>query len=93
MDLWTYDYTWSDFVGNIGVAILIASFYLNIAGKIDTKGFWYSFNNLIVAVLLGINLYFKPNLSSIIIEIFWGGISIYGLVQWYKSRLSKKQQA
>ena len=91
MDIWAYQYTWSDFVGNIGVALLIITFYLNIAGKIDTKGFWYSANNLLVAVLLGINLYFKPNLSSIIIEIFWAGISIYGLVQWYRSRRSKRQ--
>jgi len=54
--------------------------------KIDSKGFWYSFNNLVVAMLLMINLYFKPNLSSIIIEVFWILLSIYGLVNYYKSR-------
>lgn len=86
-----YTYTWSDFVGNIGVAILVASYAGLQFGKLDAKGFWYSFNNLLVAILLGVNLYFKPNLSSIIIEIFWAAISIYGLVQWHKSRQSKTQ--
>jgi hypothetical protein len=91
MDIWSYDYNWSDFVGNIGVAILISTFYLNVAGKLSSQGFWYNFNNLLVAMLLGINLYFKPNISSIIIEVFWSGISIYGLVRWYKSRQSETQ--
>ena len=86
-----YSYTWSDFIGNIGVVILLFSYAGLQFGKLDAKGFWYSFNNLLVAILLGINLYFKPNLSSIIIEIFWAAISIYGLVQWYKSRQSTKQ--
>ena len=51
-----YDYTWSDFVGNIGVALLVITYAGLQFGKLDAKGFWYSFNNLMVAVLLGINL-------------------------------------
>lgn len=86
MDLFNYQYDWSDFVGNIGVVLLVATYAGLQFGKIDAKGFWYSFNNLLVAILLGINLYFKPNISSIIIEIFWFMISVYGLTQWYKSR-------
>jgi membrane protein insertase Oxa1/YidC/SpoIIIJ len=81
-----YDYGWSDFVGNLGVLLLISTFAMLQFDKIDSKGFWYSFNNLVVAMLLMINLYFKPNLSSIIIEVFWILLSIYGLVNYYKSR-------
>jgi len=81
-----YSYDLSDFIGNIGVVILVGTFALLQFGKLDAKGFWYSFNNMIVAILLGINLYFKPNLSSIIIEVFWFSLSIYGLVRWCKSR-------
>lgn len=81
-----YDYNWSDVIGNIGVAILITTFYLNVAGKLSAQGFWYNFNNLCVAVLLGINLYYKPNISSIIIEIFWTTISLYGLWKWNRAR-------
>lgn len=87
-----YAYTWSDFVGNIGVALLIGTFAMLQFDKIDAKGFWYSFNNLMVAILLMINLYFKPNLSSIIIEIFWILLSIYGLVKFYKSRSREHEE-
>ena len=86
MDIWAYEYTWSDFVGNVGVVLLVSTFALLQFNKIDAKGFWYSFNNMVVAVLLGINLYYKPNISSIIIEVFWFILSIYGLVKWYQSR-------
>ena len=91
MDIFDYTYTWSDFVGNIGVILLVATYAGLQFDKLDPKGFWYSFNNLVVAILLGINLYFKPNISSIIIELFWFGISIYGLIRWYRSRQSDKQ--
>ena len=80
-----YDYTWSDFVGNIGVALLVITYAGLQFGKLDAKGFWYSFNNLMVAVLLGINLYYKPNLSSIIIEVFWFAISGYGLYTYWRN--------
>jgi hypothetical protein len=82
--MFDYDYTWSDFVGNIGVVILLVTYYLNVAGKIDSKGWQYNLANLIVAVLLGINLYYKPNISSIIIEAVWFIIAAYGLVRYYK---------
>ena len=81
-----YSYDWSDFIGNIGVVILVGTFALLQFGKLDAKGFWYSFNNMVVAILLGINLYYKPNLSSIIIEVFWFFLSIYGIWNWYKIR-------
>lgn len=90
MNVWDYTYTWSDFVGNVGVVLLVSTFALLQFGKIDAKGFWYSFNNMTVAVLLGINLYYKPNISSIIIEIFWFILSVYGLLQWYKNNKLKK---
>ena len=86
MELFDYTYTWSDFIGNIGVAILIGTYAGLQFNYLDAKGFWYSFNNLLVAILLGINLYYKPNLSSIIIEIFWLLISSYGLWQWYRAK-------
>ena len=87
--IWEYTYTWSDFVGNIGVAILIVLFYLNVTGKVSSQGLLYNAGNLFVACLLGINLYFKPNISSIIIEIFWSVISIYGIYNYYKVRRPK----
>ena len=81
-----YEYTWSDFVGNIGVVILLTSYYLNVIGKIDSKGWQYNLANMTVAILLGINLYYKPNISSIIIEIVWFCVAAYGLVKYWRTR-------
>lgn len=86
MDIWAYNYTFSDFVGNIGVVLLVGSYGALQFGKIKADDFAYSFSNLMVAVLLGYNLYYKPNISSIIIEIFWFFISVYGLWKWYQKR-------
>ena len=93
MDILNYTYTWSDFIGNVGVALLVLTYAGLQFDYLNAKGFWYSFNNLLVAILLGINLYFKPNLSSILIEIFWFLISIYGLLQWYKNNAQKINSA
>lgn len=81
-----YNYTWSDVVGNIGVVLLLLTLYLNVEGKIDSKGLVYNLSNLLVAILLTINLIYKPNLSSFIIEFFWAGISIKGIINYYRQK-------
>jgi hypothetical protein len=86
MQFQEYDYSWSDVVGNIGVALLLLNLYLNVEGKIDSKGLAYNVNNLVVAVLLTINLIYKPNISSLIIEFFWAAISIRGIYNYYRQK-------
>jgi hypothetical protein len=81
----TYDFVWTDWLANIGVALLLVTLYLNVEGKINSKGFIYNFNNLVVAVLLTINLIYHPNLSTLIIEFFWAAISLKGLYNYYKN--------
>jgi len=77
---------WSDIVGNIGVLLLVITYAMLQADKIDAKGFWYSFNNCMVAILLFVNLYFKPVLANITLEVFWLAISLYGIYKWYTKR-------
>lgn len=76
----------SDVIGFAGVALLITTYAMLQFNKIDPKGFWYSFNNMVVAILVSISLYYTPNLASIVIEIFWFILSVYGLVQYFKQR-------
>ncbi|MDB4378424.1 hypothetical protein N9Z41_01505 [bacterium] len=81
-----YALHWSDVFGNMGVLLLVVTYLLLQADKIDAKGFWYSFNNFMVAILLFINLYYKPVLANITLEVFWAGISIYGIVKWWRKK-------
>lgn len=73
-----------DFVGLVGVAILIVTYAMLQFDRIDPKGFWYSFNNIIVAVLVTVSLLYNFNLASMVIEVFWFSLSIYGLVKYFR---------
>ena len=78
--------TLPDFIGLTGVALLIVTYALLQLDKIDPKGFWYSFNNLLVAILVTVSLVYTPNLASIVIEVFWFLISLYGVVMFFKRK-------
>ena len=82
--------TLPDIIGLTGVALLLVTYALLQADKIDPKGFWYSFNNLIVAILVTVSLIYTPNLASVVIEVFWFIISLYGLIMWNKRKVSNE---
>ena len=72
-----------DVIGLIGVALLIVTYALLQLDKIDPKGFWYSFNNLLVAIIVTVSLIVKMNPASMVIEIFWFLISLYGVIMYF----------
>ena len=72
-----------DLIGFIGVALLIGTYALLQFDRIDPKGFWYSFNNMMVAILVTVSLVYTPNLASLVIEFFWFIISVFGLWKFY----------
>ena len=78
--------TLPDLIGLTGVALLIVTYALLQLDKIDPKGFWYSFNNLLVAILVTVSLIYTPNLASIVIEVFWFLISLYGVFMFFKRK-------
>ena len=75
-----------DLIGLSGVALLIVTYALLQLDRIDPKGFWYSFNNMIVAILVSVSLYYTWNTASVVIEVFWFLISVFGLVMYYKRK-------
>ena len=82
------DYTIFDFIGNVGVTILIATYFSLIHGKIKADDIWYSLLNLGSALLITVSLIATFNLSSFIIEIFWISISLYGIWKHHKNKKS-----
>jgi len=64
-------------IGLIGSVFIIVAFYFIQNNK--NKMFFYNKMNLIGAILLLISLIKEPNLGSIMIEIFWIIISLYGI--------------
>lgn len=78
--------TLPDTIGYIGVALLIVTYAMLQTDRIDPKGFWYSFNNMIVAILVTVSLLYTMNKASMVIEVFWFIISVYGLIQYSKRK-------
>jgi len=68
-----------DFLGNIGVFLILIMYLLLQLKKINSDSLMYSILNALGATLILISLYFKFNLSAFIIEIFWLLISVYGI--------------
>lgn len=76
--------TLPDIIGLVGVALLITTYGLLQFDRIDPKGFWYSFNNMLVAILVTVSLVHNFNLASMVIEIFWFTLSVYGLLKYFR---------
>jgi len=75
-------YTWYDFAGNIGVALMVVGYLLLQAEKIRSSDLSYSLMNVIGAVLVVVSLLYRFNLSAFFMELFWFVISVYGLVKF-----------
>jgi hypothetical protein len=75
------EYNWYDFVGNIGVALILISYLLVQLNKLETEKPIYSVVNGLGAFLILVSLYFDFNLSAFIIESFWLLFSIVGLIK------------
>lgn len=81
-------YEWHDFVGNVGVLMIAASYLLLQMQKLSAQGWVYSAANGLGALLVLISLTQEFNLSAFAMELVWLLISIYGLREWYRRRMS-----
>ena len=70
-------------IGFIGMICVVYAYFLLQIDKIDQKSLKFQLINLIGAILLLISLCVHFNLGSFIIEIFWIGITLYGM---YKNK-------
>ena len=80
------DYKWYDFVGNVGVFMLLAAYLLLQLNKLSSNQLSYSLLNGAGAILILVSLIYEFNLSAFVIEFFWLLISIVGIVDYYRSK-------
>ena len=76
-----------DFIGSIGVAILMVTFLLLQLGRLESNRLSYSVLNALGASLITVSLIFDFNLSAFIIEVFWILISLIGVYRILRRRL------
>lgn len=85
-------YAWYDFLGNLGVAMMVFAYLLLQMGKLRLTDLSYSLTNAIGAILVLISLLYSFNLSAFLVEAFWLLISVFGLIKLLAERRSAPQK-
>jgi hypothetical protein len=76
----------TDWIGFIGVTILLIAYFLNLTNKLSKESLGYLFLNFIgagIACFASILLHYLP---FIILEGCWTLVSAYGIIQHFKKK-------
>ena len=87
------DYHWHDFLGNVGVALIIGAYFMLQTERLTSRSLPYLLANGLGAALILVSLLGEFNLSAFLVESFWVAISLYGLFKQrhrYPARQKKK---
>lgn len=71
-------------VGMIGVIMILVAYLLSSMGRWAVTDIYYQLVNFIGAALILFSLYYHWNLASVVIEIAWLMISVYGMYRALK---------
>ena len=80
-----------DFIGNIGVVLLIIAYLMLQLNKLRSDGLAYSLLNAIGAGLIVVSLLVNFNLSAFIMEVFWVLISFVGIYRYFRLKAPRSQ--
>ena len=79
-------FAWYDILGTIGVAIIVLTYILLQTERVRSDQLAYSSMNAIGAALILVSLYFDFNLPSVVVEVFWLLISLFGIGKYVSRR-------
>ncbi len=71
-------------VGIVGVIVILVAYLFLSTGRWIADSFIYQALNFIGAWLILFSLFFHWNLASVVIEIAWIMISVYGIYRVYQ---------
>ena len=66
-------------IGYVGATLIAAAYFLNQRGRLASNDWRFPAINLLGSAAVILSLIAHPNLPSIVIEIFWSTISLYGI--------------
>ena len=67
--------------GIAGAGCFIVAYFATLRGWLDVTGWRFPAVNLLGASLVLVSLVDAWNLPSVVLECFWGAISVYGLLR------------
>lgn len=71
----------SDLIGFAGAGLMIVAYFANQQRWLSSEDWRFPAANLAGAVLILFSLLFTWNFPSVVIEVFWALISVWGLVR------------
>ena len=75
-----------DAIGLLGVGLILSAYFLLQASRMKVTDLRYSILNGVGALLILYSLLYNWNTASVVIEIFWFSISLYGIIRRWKER-------
>lgn len=76
--------TVNDWIGFIGVFILLLGYLLNLAGKISKDGLWYIVLNIAGAGLACLASYLIHYMPFVLLEATWTLVSLAALIKYLR---------
>jgi hypothetical protein len=67
-------------IGLVGVGFILVAYFANQQRWLRSEDWRFPAANLVGSLLIMVWLYAEWNLPSVVIEVFWVAISVYGLV-------------
>ena len=67
-------------IGLVGVGFILVAYFANQQRWLRSEDWRFPAANLAGSLLIMVSLYAEWNLPSVVIEVFWVLISLYGLV-------------
>ncbi|HWG11230.1 MAG TPA: hypothetical protein VN693_07005 [Rhodanobacteraceae bacterium] len=87
----TIQFQWPIVVGILGTLLVLLAFFLLQARKLHGNGAVYQLLNAIGAAAIIVSLFHQFNLASMVLEIAWLLISLYGLAVGIRHRRDARE--
>jgi len=80
-----------DFIGNIGVVVLMITYLMLQLNKLSSDALAYSVLNAVGASMIVVSLLFDFNLSALLMEVFWVLISFVGIYRYFRLKALRSE--
>ena len=80
-----------DFIGNVGVVLLVITYGMLQLNKLSSDSLAYSLLNAAGASLIVVSLIYDFNLSALLMEVFWVLISLLGIYRYFRLKSLRSQ--
>jgi hypothetical protein len=78
-----------DLIGFVGAAVVVVAYFANQQRWLSSEDWRFPAANLVGASLILVSLWFEWNFPSVVIEIFWAMISLWGVVRSIADRRAR----